>query len=83
MSDRAAIAKLTAKIEQLTQQVETQAETIRAQNIKLLRLQREAKARAENFVEPDDLSKPNAGKRGAWTLDMQEGNWEEWHGGNQ
>ena len=47
MTDRAAIAKLTAKVEQLTQQVETQAETIRAQNIKLLRLQREAKARAD------------------------------------
>ena len=47
MTDRAAIAKLTAKIEQLTHQVETQAETIRAQNIKLLRLQREAKARAD------------------------------------
>lgn len=23
------------------------------------------------------------GKRGAFTLDMQEGNWEEWHGGDQ
>ena len=47
MTDRAAIAKLTAKIEQLTKQVVTQAETIREQNIKLLRLQREAKARAD------------------------------------
>ena len=24
---------------------------------------------------------PETGQRGAWTLDMQEGNWEEWHGG--